>query len=185
VIILFDSCKLLPNNRLRGFGADSRMTNTHANLITKETIHLDLDFESKFDAIRSLCGQLFIVSKTQDPSLLYQDIIKREETVSTFAGSKTAIPHAISSYISVPVLSFARARSDDFTWDGIDEKVRFIFLLCAPYQDDLKELRQSQSYVFSAVAQLLGNSETLELWETTKDEQVILDSLSSAFEAYQ
>lgn len=161
------------------------MNSTHTGLIMKETIHLDLDVESKFDAIRCLCGQLFIINKTEDPSLLYQDIIKREETVSTFAGSETAIPHAITKHISEPVLSFARISNNDFTWDGNDEKVRFIFLLAAPYQDDLKKLRRSQSYVFSSVAQLISQIETLELWERAKDEQVILDSLSSAFKTYQ
>ena len=161
------------------------MNGTHTSLITKGTIHLNLDAASKFDAIHSLCGQLFIANKTENPSLLYKDIIKREEEISTFAGSRTAIPHAITKYISEPVLCFARISHDHFVWGGSDEKVRFVLLLAAPVQDDLKKLRQRLSYVFSSVAQLINQVETLELWETAKDEQVILDSLSSAFEAYR
>ncbi|MES9936728.1 MAG: PTS sugar transporter subunit IIA [Sedimenticola sp.] len=161
------------------------MNSEQASLITKETIQLDLDVDSKFDAIRSLCGQLFAINKTENPSLLYQDVIKREETVSTFAGSETAIPHAITKHVSEPVLSFARISNDNFTWDGNDEKVQFVFLLAAPFQEDLKQLRQSQSYIFSSVAQLISQVEILELWATAKEKQVILDSLSSAFEIYQ
>jgi PTS system fructose-specific IIA component len=161
------------------------MTSTHTSLITKEAIQLDLDAKSKFDVIRSLCGRLFVVNKTENPSSLYQDIIKREEVVSTFAGWQTAIPHAITRHISEPALCFARIKSDDFSWNSRDEIVRFVFLLCAPATEDLKKLRQSQSYVFSSVAQLIGQSETIELWERATDEQVILDSLCSAFDAYQ
>jgi PTS system fructose-specific IIA component len=158
---------------------------THVGLITKKTILLNLDAESKFDAIRGLCGLLFSLNKTENPALLYQDIIKREEVVSTFAGTQTAIPHAITKHISEPTLCFARISNDDFTWDGKDEKVRFVFLLSAPAQDDLKKLRQSQSYVFSSVAQLISRADTLELWDSATDAQVILDSLNTAFEANQ
>ncbi len=161
------------------------VSDTHTGLITKKTIQLNLNSETKFDAIRSLCGLLFSANRTDNPALLYQDIIKREETVSTFAGMQTAIPHVITKHISEPTLCFARVSSDDFTWDGVDEKVRFIFLLSAPAQDDLKKLRQSQSYVFSSVAQLITQTDTMEIWESAMDEQVILDSLHTAFEAYQ
>ena len=158
---------------------------TRTDLITKETIQLDLEADSKFDAIRALCGLLFGINRSNDPSLLYRDIVRREEAVSTFAGTQTAIPHAISDHISVPTLCFARTANPDFTWDGKDQAVRFVFLLSAPSVGDLKQLRQSMSYVFSSVAQLICQPETLELWETATEEQVILDSLSSAFEAYQ
>ncbi len=156
------------------------MNNT---LITKETILLNLDANTKVDAIHKICGQLFLAKKTQNPSLLYLDITKRESEVSTFAGSHTAIPHTISKHIDEPVLCFARLKSDEFTWNGTDEEVRFIFLLSAPYQDDLRKLRQSQSYVFSSVAQLISRPGTLELWENATDEQVILDSLNEEFKA--
>ncbi|MES9874960.1 MAG: PTS sugar transporter subunit IIA [Candidatus Sedimenticola sp. PURPLELP] len=154
-------------------------------LITKGAIQLDLEADSKFDLLRSLCGLLFVGNKTENPSLLYQDIIKREEVVSTFAGWQTAIPHAITKHISEPSLCFARVKDDDFTWNGSDEKVRFVFLLCAPVAEDLTKLRQSQSYVFSSVAQLISQAEIIEIWERTTDEQVILESLCGAFDAYQ
>ena len=161
------------------------MTGTQTSLITKESIKLDLDADSKFDVIRSLCGLLFVVNKTDDPSQLYRDIIKREEVVSTFAGWQTAIPHVIPKHVAEPALCFARIKDENFTWNGRDEKVRFVFMLCAPMTDDLKRLRESQSYIFSSVAQLIGHAETIELWETATDEQVILESLCSAFDAYQ
>ena len=156
------------------------MANT---LITKETILLDLDATSKTDALHKICGHLFMVKKTQNPFLLFDDITKRESVVSTFAGMNTAIPHTISKHIEEPVLCFARIKSEEFTWDGNDEFVRFIFLLSAPDKGDLRKLRQSQSYVFSSVAQLISRSETLELWQKATDEQVILESLNNEFEA--
>ncbi|TXR54272.1 PTS sugar transporter subunit IIA [Reinekea thalattae] len=155
----------------------------HNTLITKETILLNLDAKSKADALHKMCGHLFLVKKTQNPSSLFADITARESVVSTFAGTKTAIPHAISAHVDEPVLCFARVQSDEFTWDGNDEDVRFIFLLSAPAKDDLSELRQSQSYVFSSVAELISRPETLELWEHADNESVILESLNHEFKA--
>jgi PTS system fructose-specific IIA component len=155
------------------------------NLITKETILLNFEADSKTDAVHKICAHLFMLKKTQDPSLLYLDIIKREEVVSTFAGTHTAIPHTISEHVSEPVLCFVRLENDDFTWNGDDEDVRFIFLLSAPAKDDLKKLRQSQSYIFSSIAELLSQPDKVELLLTTNDKQVILDSLNKAFESNQ
>lgn len=153
------------------------------SLITVDTILLDLAAESKADAIHKLCANLFMLKKTQDPSLLYADIIKRENVVSTFAGAHTAIPHTITQHIDEPVLFFARVSNEDFTWNGDDEDVRFIFLLSAPAQEDLKKLRESQSYVFSSVAQLLAKPEVVEHWLTTNSKEEILNSLNEAFES--
>lgn len=160
------------------------MNNHSPSLITRETILLNLNVKSKQDAIRSICGHLFVLGKTENPASLYQDIIKREQVVSTFAGSQTAIPHVITKQVSEPVLCFARIRNEDFTWDGNDQTVRFVLLLAAPEQDDLTQLRQSQSYVFSAVAELISNSDALEIWNTATDEQVILDNINNAFKPY-
>jgi PTS system fructose-specific IIA component len=155
------------------------------SLITVDTILLDLDAESKTDAVHKICAHLFMLKKTQDPSLLYADIIKREDVVSTFAGTRTAIPHAITKHIVEPVLFFARVANEDFTWNGNDEDVRFIFLLAAPAQEDLKKLRESQSYVFSSVAQLLSKPDVVERWLTTYSKQDVLESLNETFESNQ
>lgn len=152
-------------------------------LLTKDTILLDLDATSKTDAIHKICAHLFLMKKTLNPSLLYQDIIARENVVSTYAGCLTAIPHTISSHVDEPVLCFARTKDEDFSWNGSDEEVRFILLLSAPARDDLRKLRQSQSYVFSAVAQLISRHEVLERWLATDDQQEVLDSLYQAFQA--
>ncbi len=157
----------------------------NSTLITNETILLNLDASSKTDALHQICAHLFLKKRTQDPSHLFEDIVKREEIVSTFAGSQTAIPHTISEFVTEPVLSFARVNNEDFTWNGKDENVRFIFLLAAPKQDDLKRLRQSQSYVFSSIAQLISHHETLNLWAQATEQHIILDSLNQAFRAYK
>lgn len=151
-------------------------------LITENTVILDLNATSKTDAIHQLCGHLFMLKKTVNPLGLYSDIIEREDIVSTYAGTLTAIPHAISANVDEPVLCFARVQSDDMTWNADDEVVRFIFLLSAPKTDDLKLLRLSQSHVFSAIAQLLMRPEVIDRWLTTQDKSDILDSLMEALD---
>jgi PTS system fructose-specific IIA component len=159
------------------------MNSAHSYAVVKQTILLDLYAKTKLDAIHSLCGHLFMINKTDNPSHLYQDIVEREKIVSTFAGAQTAIPHAITKHVSESFLCFARISNDDFIWNGNDEKVRFILLLSEPAQSDLKKLRQSQSYIYSSIANLISMVETIRLWEAAKDEQVILDCLNNAFKA--
>jgi len=153
------------------------------NLVTKETVILDLKTEDKKDALHHICAHLFLLRKTQDPSALYNDIIKREQTVSTFAGQKIAIPHVITSNITEPTLCFVRIESEDFTWSSDDQYVRIIFLLCVPMKDDLRQLRESQSYIFSSIAQLMGDTNIIDLWLNTNEHSAILTSLQSAFKS--
>ncbi|BEU03195.1 hypothetical protein OAG1_19950 [Agarivorans sp. OAG1] len=153
------------------------------DLITKQSILLDFEAESKDEALYSICAQLFLLRKTTDPTGLYNDIIKRENIVSTFAGQHTAIPHVITQHINEPVLCFVRVKSDEFYWNEEDEDVRIIFLLAVPLKENLKKLRESQSYVFSSIAQLMTDPSMIELWLTTNEERVILDSLNLAFES--
>lgn len=152
-------------------------------LITKSTVILDLQAENKTDALHNICGHLFLLRKTQDPSNLYSDIIKREDTVSTFAGQQVAIPHVITQYISEPTLCFVRIADEDFTWSSHDQNVRIIFLLCVPAQHNLQQLRQSQSYIFSSIAQLMSDTAIIDLWLTTTDQQHVLNSLQLAFKS--
>lgn len=153
------------------------------NLITIDTVILDLEADTRVDALYNICAQLFLLKKTQNPGCLYADIIKREDVVSTFAGQQVAIPHVITLSILEPTLSFVRIKNEDFTWGGDDQDVRIIFLLCVPMQDDLRKIRQSQSYIFSSIAQLMGDTAIMDLWLTSNDQHLILNSLQSAFQS--
>ena len=151
------------------------------NLITKEMVLLDIEAPSKQELIHYLCGHLFMVKRTDSPALLYQDVINREQKVSTFAGASMAIPHALTEYVNEPSLCFARIKSDDFTWDGADEAVRFVFMHVVPVENDLQRLRENQSKVFSAIAGLITQTDIQSLWAKTEDKDEILSSLYSAF----
>jgi len=153
------------------------------SLINKDMVILDLPVNSKTEALHHICAHLYLHKKTVNPSSLYDDIIEREDKVSTFAGQQVAIPHVITQYISEPTLCFVRIENEDFTWSDNDQNVRMIFLLCVPEQHDLQKLRLSQSYIFSSIAQLMGDMKIIDLWLTTNDQQAILDSLQLAFES--
>ena len=152
-------------------------------LIKKDMILLDLDVSSREDAIHAICSQMFFLRRTTEPALLHADIMSREDVVSTFAGSFTAIPHTITRHITEPTLCFARIRNDDLTWSGIGEDVRFVFFLAVPDKGDLKTLRKSQSHIFASIAQLIGEIDTLNFWKSAQDKQLILDGLNQAFGA--
>jgi PTS system fructose-specific IIA component len=152
-------------------------------LITEQSILLDFEADSKDEALYGICAQLFLLRKTSNPSGLYKDIIQRENVVSTFAGQHTAIPHVITQHINEPVLCFVRMQNPDFCWNSADEDVRIIFLLAVPPKENLQKLRESQSYVFSSIAQLMNDPKMIECWLTTSEERVILDSLQLAFQS--
>lgn len=153
------------------------------NIITIDMISLDFTASSKEDAIQKICTQLFFLKRTDASALLYNDIMKREKIVSTFAGASMAIPHVISFYIKEASLFFMRLKNE-IIWDADDEKVKYVLLLAAPNSGDLNLLRQEQSYIFSSIAQAISNTETLRTWHDATDETEILNSLSKAFKAY-
>ncbi len=95
-----------------------------------DTVKLDLDAETKDDALRELAALFGLDEKSE--GILYKMLKRRENLGSTGIGRGIAIPHCRSLVVNRLRVAFGRKLSG-LDFKAIDEKpVRFIFLIVAP-----------------------------------------------------
>lgn len=80
-------------------------------LLTKDTVILDLQSTGKPEVIEELIEKLYEAGKITDKEAFKKDILARESQGSTGIGEGIAIPHAKSSAVKVPALVFGRSTS--------------------------------------------------------------------------
>ena len=78
-------------------------------LLTEETIILNLDATSKQQVLEELTGQLEQAGKLVDRQAFLKDILARESQSTTGIGEGIAIPHAKSVAVKVPAIAFGRS----------------------------------------------------------------------------
>jgi len=101
-------------------------------LLSKETIALDLPAADKPAVIESLVGLLAHSGQVRDAQAVVNDILERERLMSTGVGSGVAIPHAQSSGAARLAMAFGRTRQD-IDFKSLDGKlVGLFFLIVAP-----------------------------------------------------
>ena len=79
------------------------------DILSAESISLDLKARGKRDALEELCGLLAGAGKLQDPGTLLRTLVERESLGSTGIGQGVAIPHGKSP--SVPSQAAALCHS--------------------------------------------------------------------------
>ena len=122
---------------------------------------LDLKAKSKLEAINELAQVLLASKIISDKEAFVQDILKREEMMSTYCGYHIAIPHSVSSVVKQA--SFAFGRTSGITWDEDDEEVKFILILAIPDTQDGEDSQHIE--MMSEIATLALEDEVREQWE--------------------
>jgi PTS system nitrogen regulatory IIA component len=102
------------------------------DILSPESISLDMKAEGKRDALEELCRLLADAKKLPDPQALLQTLVDRESLGSTGIGQGVAIPHGKSP--SVPAQAAALGLSKKgVDFDALDgEPVYILFLVAAP-----------------------------------------------------
>jgi fructose PTS system EIIA component len=101
-------------------------------LLSEKYIVLNLDLALKNQVIEKMLSIVADHPGVTDPGKLREDVLKREQDMSTGIGKTLALPHAKSAGVSQPVMAFATLRNA-IHFDSIDnEPVRIIFLLATP-----------------------------------------------------
>jgi nitrogen PTS system EIIA component len=102
------------------------------DILSPESISLDLKAEGKRDALEELCGLLAKAKKLPEPEVLLRTLVDRESLGSTGIGQGVAIPHGKSP--SVPAQAVALGVSKKgVDFDALDgEPVHILFLVAAP-----------------------------------------------------
>lgn len=99
-----------------------------SELLTVDTINLNLQGNGKDDVIKSLAQKLYDAGKVDDLDAFVKDVWARENEVSTAVGNGIAIPHAKSSHVKNAAIAFGRALP------GIeygDDNCQLFFLIAA------------------------------------------------------
>ena len=103
------------------------------NILSPDRI-VFLDHSTKHDPIVQLADNLASAPQIKDAAELKQEILKREELMSTAIGRGIAIPHVRLSSVTDLVMSVGISKKDiiDFgTYD--DTPVRILFMIAAAY----------------------------------------------------
>lgn len=99
-------------------------------LLTEETIMLDVAATSKQDVISALIGQLNDAGKLNDKDAFMKDILAREEQSTTGIGDGIAIPHAKSAAVKAPAIAFGRS-VEGIDYESLDGQPAHLFFMIA------------------------------------------------------
>jgi len=101
-------------------------------LLSEKYIVLNLDLSVKSQVIEKMISIVDDHPGVTDISKLREDVLKREQDMSTGIGKTLALPHAKSAGVSQPIMAFATLKNE-LDFDSIDnEPVKIVFLLATP-----------------------------------------------------
>jgi fructose PTS system EIIBC or EIIC component len=102
------------------------------DLLTKETIILNLQAKTKEEAIDELVAKLQEAGVLHDAQAFKEAIFAREAQSTTGVGDGIAIPHAKTAAVKRPAVAFGRSKSG-IDYDALDGKPsRLFFMIAAP-----------------------------------------------------
>lgn len=100
------------------------------DLITKDTIKLDLTATQKWEAIDELISQLEAADKLNSSTDYKNAILARESQSTTGIGEGIAIPHAKTSAVKSPAIAFGRSIAG-IDFDSLDGQPAKLFFMIA------------------------------------------------------
>ena len=99
-------------------------------LLTEDTIILDLTASSKQGVITELISQLDQAGKLNDKDQFTKDILTREGQSTTGIGDGIAIPHAKSAAVGTPAIAFGRS-TPGIDYESLDGQPAHLFFMIA------------------------------------------------------
>ncbi len=95
-------------------------------------VKFDMTAKTKEEAIKELVEVVGASNMVKDADALLQDVINRENLVTTGVGYGVAFPHAKTKAVKGIVIAFGRS-NDGVEFDAMDHKpVHLFFLIAAP-----------------------------------------------------
>jgi len=100
------------------------------DLLTTDTIAMDLQANNKTGVIDELIAQLDAAGKLTDPDAFKENILTREAQSTTGIGEGIAIPHAKSAAVKSPAIAFGRSL-DGIDFESMDGQPANLFFMIA------------------------------------------------------
>ncbi|MFM1562695.1 PTS sugar transporter subunit IIA, partial [Helcococcus ovis] len=136
--------------------------------LKKEDIYLGLDFENKEDVIRFLSDE--IVKKGKTPDTLYENIMKRENIISTAFGNLVAVPHPFEPISNETFLTMGVLKKT-INWSG--KKVQVVIILNVE-----KNSEERFEEMYRLLLELIDRKESVERIIKSKSKEEIIDLIS-------
>ncbi|MFC7394649.1 PTS fructose transporter subunit IIABC [Scopulibacillus cellulosilyticus] len=149
------------------------------DLLTKETILLNLEAGTKDKALDELASKLSKAGKLNDFGTFRKAIDQREKESTTGIGEGIAIPHAKTSAVKTPAIAFARSEQG-VDYNSLDGQPAHLFFMIAASEGadnaHLETLSQLSTYLLKKeFREKLMKAETAEeivnLFENQDDDQ--------------
>lgn len=114
------------------------------DLLTNDTIILNLHADSKTDVIDEIIESLDRAGKLKNKEEYKKAILAREEQSTTGIGEGIAIPHAKTSAVSVPAIAFGRS-AKGIDYESLDGQPAHLFFMIAASEGANNEHLQTLS----------------------------------------
>ncbi|WP_100371700.1 PTS fructose transporter subunit IIABC [Bacillus sp. FJAT-45037] len=143
------------------------------DLLSKETILLDLTSSTKDQVINELADKLDHAGKLVNKKKYIEEIHNRENQSSTGIGEGVAIPHAKTSAVKEPAIVFGRS-SRGIDYEALDGKPSYLFFMIAASEGANNEHLQT----LSRLSTLLIDPDFRETLMKAQTEDEILELIS-------
>ncbi|MGD6816891.1 PTS fructose transporter subunit IIABC [Metabacillus sp. 113a] len=144
------------------------------DLLTKDTILLNLSSNSKELVIDELVNQLDRAGKLHDRAGYKEAILAREAQSTTGIGEGIAIPHAKTKAVKSPAIAFGRSAAG-IDYDSLDgEPSRLFFMIAAGEGADNTHLE-----TLSSLSSFLMDPDFRKKLEEAKTEEEVLEAINS------
>jgi len=147
------------NDRLSANRLIPQSGKIHLETIISPDRIIFLDFSSKRDALLALVNNISTAPQIKNRQEMAQEILKREDLMSTAIGGGIAIPHIRLYSITDLVVSVGISRTDIIDFQALDEEpVRLLFMIAAAYNQHAYYLQTLSFFSARLKNHLLKNS---------------------------
>lgn len=148
------------------------MLSIHA-LLSPGLVLLDPPCSDKSLLIKTLIGALAAAGRTDNPDLLFQDVMAREALSSTGLGGGCAVPHAHSDALTDTVIAVALLGKGIDFYGPDDDPIRLVFLMAGPKRHTRLHLK-----LLSKMARFLHDEPFREALMRVRTPEEFLDRLA-------
>ena len=141
-----------------------------SELLSPECIALDLKGKKKNEIIAEMVSLFAKAGKLRDAKGITEEVMEREQEVSTGIGKGVAIPHRLIRGVQASMVGFGRKKTP-VNFDALDgNPVDIFFLLLGPEGSTNTHLR-----LLSKLARYLHNDTFLESLRAAKTAREVID----------
>lgn len=150
------------------------MTVRITELLTKDTMNLQLKSKGKQDTIDELITALDSAGKLSDPVEFKKEIVNREEQSTTGVGDGVAIPHAKTKAVKEAAIAFGRS-PEGIEYKSLDGQPSHLFFMIAAPQG----ANDIHLQVLARLSAMLMKKKVRQQFLEAKSEDDIIDIIDS------